>query len=159
MGFSLCCYYKLHYANAVFNLFIIRIVVMHLKEKVNSKADVVDISVGKRIKALRLVRGLSQEQVAQELGVSFQQVQKYEKGKNRLSASRIYALSEVLGVEVNDFYSDTEMRSGNTVKHLSVLESIGKEELEIIRLFERLSNRNVKKNFVKLLKSLLQDEK
>jgi len=61
-------------------------------------ADKIDEAIGRRIRARRTELGLSQEQVAQAIGVSFQQLQKYEKGVNRVSASKLYALGQALKI-------------------------------------------------------------
>lgn len=63
-----------------------------------------DTHIGNRIKLLRLLRGLSQERVAEAVGITFQQVQKYESGANRISASRLYALADYLGVSLDYFF-------------------------------------------------------
>lgn len=70
------------------------------------KPDPVDIHVGKNIRIFRLAKGLSQAAVADALGVSFQQVQKYERGVNRVGSSRLSRLSKTLGVPVNSFFED-----------------------------------------------------
>lgn len=70
------------------------------------KPDPVDIHVGKSIRIFRVAKGLSQSAVADALGVSFQQVQKYEKGVNRVGSSRLSRLSKILGVPVNSFFED-----------------------------------------------------
>lgn len=64
----------------------------------------VDVHVGERVKERRLELGMSQEKLATELGLTFQQVQKYERAANRISASRLYRLSEVLDVPVTYFF-------------------------------------------------------
>lgn len=64
----------------------------------------VDIHVGKRVRALRMARGMSQEGLAEHLAVTFQQVQKYEKGTNRISASRLFQISRVLEVDPGYFF-------------------------------------------------------
>jgi len=64
----------------------------------------VDVHVGKKLKQLRNERRLSQTDVAKKLGLSFQQVQKYEIGSNRISASRLFELSQILEVKPNDFF-------------------------------------------------------
>ena len=66
--------------------------------------DPVDVYVGGRIKLCRKLLGLSMQAVAKELGLSFQQVQKYEKGANRMGAGRLYALSVILDVPVSFFF-------------------------------------------------------
>lgn len=64
----------------------------------------VDVHVGKRLKALRELRGLTQSDVAKALDLSFQQIQKYELGRNRISASKLYAIAGKLGVQVSYFF-------------------------------------------------------
>jgi transcriptional regulator with XRE-family HTH domain len=66
----------------------------------------VDRSVGRRIRIMRVSRGLSQTALASELGLTFQQLQKYEKGTNRVSASRLHDIARILGVEVKSFFED-----------------------------------------------------
>jgi len=64
----------------------------------------VDIHVGQRLKHLRVLRGLTQTDVAEGLGISFQQVQKYELGRNRISASKLYELGRILAVQPGYFF-------------------------------------------------------
>lgn len=64
----------------------------------------VDVHVGKKLKHLRVLRGLTQTEVAQGLGISFQQVQKYELGRNRISASKLFEISRILGVPPSHFF-------------------------------------------------------
>jgi transcriptional regulator with XRE-family HTH domain len=71
--------------------------------------DPVDIEVGHRIKVERLSRGMSQTVLADHLGVTFQQVQKYEKGVNRVAAGRLIKIAEVFGVSVSTFFSGKEV--------------------------------------------------
>ena len=66
----------------------------------------VDMHVGRRVKARRMLLGMTQEELADQLGVTFQQVQKYEKGVNRVSASRLLQLSNVLRVPVQYFFDE-----------------------------------------------------
>lgn len=68
-------------------------------------AEPVDIEVGKHIRVLRHKLGLTQQQLASQVGVTFQQLQKYEKGSNRVSASRLTDIAKVLGVEVSYFFN------------------------------------------------------
>ena len=73
------------------------------------KADTphpVDLHVGQRVRLRRIELGMSQEKLAAELGLTFQQVQKYERAANRISCSRLYHMSKVLGVDVPYFYED-----------------------------------------------------
>lgn len=69
-------------------------------------ADPIDVHVGNRLRMRRTLIGMSQEKLGDRLGLTFQQVQKYEKGSNRVSASRLFRMSEILGVSVQFFYDD-----------------------------------------------------
>ena len=71
----------------------------------------VDIYVGARLREARLQRGLSQERVAEEMGITFQQVQKYEKGLNRIGASRLWDLAQVLGMTISYFYDNMDQKA------------------------------------------------
>lgn len=74
----------------------------------NRRAQDIDAAVGLRMAARRSALGLSQTALAAELGVSFQQVQKYEKGANRVSASRLHQVAKALGCSVADFFPARE---------------------------------------------------
>jgi transcriptional regulator with XRE-family HTH domain len=67
-------------------------------------ADEVDAHVGRRLRQRRIALGISQEQLGAELGLTFQQIQKYEKGQNRISAGRLYKLAAILSVSVEHFF-------------------------------------------------------
>lgn len=69
-------------------------------------ANLIDAWVGHRIRMRRTILGLSQTDLADQIGVTFQQIQKYERGANRVSGSRIYDLARVLGVEIAWFFAD-----------------------------------------------------
>ncbi len=100
----------------------------------------IDVQIGRRIRLRRTLLGLSQQTLAAEVGLSFQQVQKYEKGTNRLGASRLFQIAEALGVSVADFFEDTE-RDG-TACHDPALPAAGRsktvlrrETLELVRAY------------------------
>ena len=80
------------------------------------RPDPVDVEVGHRIRIQRLARGMSQTALANHLGVTFQQVQKYEKGVNRVGAGRLTRIAEVLGVPVNAFFTGKEMLDEEEMK-------------------------------------------
>ncbi len=67
--------------------------------------DPIDVEVGRRIRVQRMARGISQTELGEKIGVTFQQVQKYEKGANRVGASRLTRIAKVLGVPVSAFFS------------------------------------------------------
>ena len=78
------------------------------------RANPMDVHVGTRVRLRRMLLGMSQEKLGENLGLTFQQVQKYEKGVNRIGASRLYDLAKVLGVTVQFFYDEAPVgtRSG-----------------------------------------------
>lgn len=98
----------------------------------------VDIHVGQRVKEIRTVRGFTQSNVAEHLGISFQQLQKYETGANRVSASRMFELSKLLNVSPSFFFEGLEGEDYEsmppmdmeTARIASVLSSITNEKLK-----------------------------
>jgi transcriptional regulator with XRE-family HTH domain len=76
--------------------------------------DPIDLHVGSRVKLRRVLVGLSQEKLGDALGITFQQIQKYEKGTNRIGASRLQQASKVLGVPVNFFFEGGPSQMGMT---------------------------------------------
>ena len=96
----------------------------------------VDVHVGKKIKQMRALRRLSQTDVAQKLNLSFQQIQKYEIGSNRVAASRLYELSKIFGVPTSYFFeglAESEIANDNkdlSMQILSAVSSIDDEQLK-----------------------------
>src|SRR6202007_573631 len=74
----------------------------------SDRPNPIDVHVGSRVRLRRNMLGLSQEKLGEAIGLTFQQVQKYERGANRIGASRILAVSRVLDVPVSFFYDDTD---------------------------------------------------
>jgi transcriptional regulator with XRE-family HTH domain len=68
------------------------------------RPNTIDAHVGHRVRSIRMLRGMAQEELGRQLGLTFQQVQKYEKGVNRIGAGRLYDIAGILGVKVQDFY-------------------------------------------------------
>jgi transcriptional regulator with XRE-family HTH domain len=97
------------------------------------RSDKRDIEVGRRVRAFRLQKGLSQEKLADQLGVTFQQVQKYEKGTNRVAAGRLQRIAEILEVPITEFF--TQHRSiGATPEELA--DTAG--ALRLVRSYSRI---------------------
>lgn len=82
--------------------------------------DLIDVHVGARLKARRNLAGITQEQLAAATGVTFQQIQKYERGANRIAALRLYDIARVLGVDISFFFEDIggDMASKRTTQNL-----------------------------------------
>jgi transcriptional regulator with XRE-family HTH domain len=120
-----------------------------------------DVEVGRRIRARRLECWLTQQELAQGLGVSFQQVQKYEKGANRISAGRLLAICNLLQVPITFFYdSAAPTQSGETGAKPSRLFDLleNRDTLQLAEAFDRLSDRNVRRAMVQLMEKLAGPE-
>lgn len=97
-------------------------------------ANPIDIHVGKRIRHQRWLKGLSQQELGDKSGVKFQQIQKYETGGNRVSASRLWDISLALDVHVSFFFEGLDKPAGQTKKAVAD-ESLfaGKEAIDLVR--------------------------
>lgn len=91
-----------------------------MKRKLRLTANYVDAHIGKRLKIARSIAGLSQEQLGEKIGLTFQQIQKYERGSNKISASKLFELAKVMNTDINFFYRD--------VSQSIVVSSSGKSE-------------------------------
>lgn len=105
--------------------------------------DPVDVRVGARLREARLFAHLSQEELGRGIGVSFQAVQKYEHGENRLSASRLYRAARVLDRPVAFFFATVE---GDPLAH-SPGESFSRAEVELVRYYRQLANDDIRHEF------------
>ena len=94
----------------------------------------VDVHVGKRIRHRRWMVGMTQQQLADQVGIKFQQIQKYETGMNRVSASRLWDISATLGVPIAFFFEGIEARKGQTGEVEGDILA-DKEALELVRSY------------------------
>ena len=111
-----------------------------------------DREIGRRLKIRRLDLCISQTAVADALGLTFQQVQKYEKGANRISAGRLQQLAEILDVPIAYFYDE---KLAGTKKHqtaFALLETA--YSLRLIRAFNRIKNRLIQLRTVELVEGI-----
>lgn len=123
---------------------------MHKEIKTKGKADTIDIHIGKTLKSIRILNGYSQEYVANDIDVSFQQLQKYERGVNRISASRMYALSKTLNVDISEFFKGLDPE--NECPKLRVITSADEQALKLLAKFRKIKNPQIKKSILTLLK-------
>ncbi len=93
----------------------------------------VDVHVGKRVRHRRWMVGMTQQQLAQKVGIKFQQIQKYETGMNRISASRLWDIAEALDVPVSFFFEGLSRETGSDAPETDVLAD--KEALELVRSY------------------------
>lgn len=97
----------------------------------------VDVHVGKRIRHRRWMNGTTQQQLAEAVGIKFQQIQKYETGMNRVSASRLWDIANVLGVDVSFFFEGLETEQAGNANASDLPGDIltDKEALELLRSY------------------------
>jgi transcriptional regulator with XRE-family HTH domain len=114
----------------------------------------VDVMVGKRIRLRRVQLGLSQTELGHKLGVTFQQIQKYENGTNRVSCSRLYETSVALDVPIAYFFVD----SANTSIELAVAEQFDvpdlKDGIHLMTAFRQIPSGAIRKSFIAFVESL-----
>lgn len=148
--------------------------VKSLRGRVNdNEPNPVDVHVGNRIRLRRTILHITQQQMAEMLGLTFQQIQKYEKGMNRVGASRLWDISRVLGVPMGFFFEDMgEDVAKSSPRMLSKAYGEGlefveedqpsfdedpmkrKETLELVRAYYKISNRAIAKNLFNLMVAL-----
>ncbi|MDA4845920.1 helix-turn-helix domain-containing protein [Hoeflea poritis] len=99
----------------------------------NKTPHPVDVRVGHNLRQLRLARSLTQEKLAERTGITFQQIQKYEKGTNRISASRLLEFAEIMKVDIKRFYDgiDTPVECGAV---------LSRENQRLLAAFERIKD-------------------
>jgi len=115
----------------------------------------IDVHVGKRIRMRRLLLGMNQETLANALGLTFQQVQKYEGGANRVSASRLSETAKILGVPISFFFTDLQAsEAAQTAEEREWRERMERPEtIELIRLYYAISNPAIRQQFLEMVKA------
>jgi transcriptional regulator with XRE-family HTH domain len=119
--------------------------------------DPVDVNVGRKIRQRRTLLGMSQERLAELFGVSFQQVQKYERGTNRVSASRLHLLSKLLDVPVSFFFEGLEDKvyAVDAPTPAPVKDKLAsRETLELVRAYNQIEDEALRERLVDLARSL-----
>jgi transcriptional regulator with XRE-family HTH domain len=130
-----------------------------MRESVVSKnPDPVDLHVGARLRYRRMLMGMSQEALGERLGVTFQQIQKYEKGQNRIGASRLYQVARVLDVSVGFFFEDLSERPASEDAEDDAIAPLAfvstPEGLQLNVAFSRISDDATRRKIVDLVRTL-----
>ncbi|WP_424140563.1 helix-turn-helix domain-containing protein [Roseomonas chloroacetimidivorans] len=129
------------------------------------RSSPIDVHVGSRVRQRRTLLGMSQEKLGEGLGLTFQQVQKYERGVNRIGASRLFDLARVLDVPISFFFDDMPESAGSRAPGScsGLYEAQGslegdtlrkRETLELVRAYYRITEPAVRKRVFDLIKSL-----
>ena len=129
-----------------------------------STPNPIDIYVGSRLRLRRTLVGMSQEKLGQAIGLTFQQVQKYERGANRIGASRLFQLSQILGVAVAYFFDEMPKASAHAKVPGMAEESEPfehaenqldrRETLELVRAYYRIQDPKQRKKVFELIKTM-----
>jgi transcriptional regulator with XRE-family HTH domain len=133
------------------------------------KPNPMDVHVGSRVRLRRMVIGMSQEKLGEKMSLTFQQIQKYEKGTNRIGASRLYQLAQILDVPVQFFFEDAPHGVGaRNPAHVGgfaesrteafLLDFLNSRDgLELNRAFVKITDPKVRKRVVELVRALSDD--
>jgi transcriptional regulator with XRE-family HTH domain len=133
----------------------------HQSDMPKKQANPIDIQVGNRVRIRRMLIGMSQERLGDLLGLTFQQVQKYEKGVNRIGAGRLYEVSRILNVPIDFFYEGVASEPGAPAPEAAppVLEFVSSGEgLQLSLAFMKIKDVKVRKRVLDLVKSLSEEE-
>lgn len=130
------------------------------------KPNPIDVHVGGRIRLRRNMLGLSQEKLGERLGVTFQQVQKYEKGTNRVGASRLQDIASILNAPVSYFFEDAPSRESSAVpvraeepsNALAMEFCSSAEGLMLNRAFVKISSQKTRKRIIELVRTLAEEK-
>ena len=129
------------------------------------QANPIDIQVGNRVRIRRMLIGMSQERLGDLLGLTFQQVQKYEKGVNRIGAGRLFEVSRILNVPVDFFYEGVAAQlagqpgMAESEGSPPVMEFVSSGEgLQLSLAFMKIKDAKVRKRVLDLVKSLAEEE-
>ena len=117
-----------------------------------------DVYIGKRLRMIRLMRGLSQTDVAKRLGITFQQIQKYERGVNRVGAGRLQEIANLFSVTPAFFFEDgPRLKPGQSEEAAETTELLAnKQNLALARAFNSIRSRNVRRNVLELVEGLAE---
>jgi len=136
---------------------------MKSREMANTKhPNPIDVHVGSRVRLRRTLLGISQEKLGDSLGITFQQIQKYEKGTNRISASRLQHIARVLSVPISSFFEDAPgapaktagmagLRSANHI--VDFLSS--SEGIQLNKAFVRIKNARLRRRVIDLVRTIV----
>ena len=128
----------------------------------------IDVHVGSRVRLRRTMKGLSQEKLGDALGITFQQIQKYEKGTNRIGASRMQQISSALDVPVSFFFEDAPITQGTDGSQTAGLAEASSanyvvdflstpDGIQLNRAFVRISNQSIRRKVIELVRALADE--
>ncbi len=138
---------------------------MSVKSEPARLPNPIDIHVGLQVRLRRKALKISQEKLAEALGLTFQQVQKYERGANRISASKLYEIARALRVSIAWFFEGLSDPAAEPIEGIEEPETspfarsflMSQEGVDLANLFPRLPQRRVRRRLVELVRSLVEE--
>ena len=120
----------------------------------------IDRHVGARIRQQRMLVGMSQETLAELIGITFQQVQKYEKGVNRIGAGRLLEISRALGVPIAALFDEQTSLEGETNEELLALQTLlsSREGIALARAFAKIRNAKLRQTFLAMAQAAAEQD-
>ena len=114
-----------------------------------------DVHIGQRLRMLRIAKGMSQSDVANELGITFQQIQKYENGSNRIGAGRLQEIANLFGLSATFFFQDGPSIKTKGLNQPSTTEMLSKKDsFALVKAFNKIRNRAIRHHVVDLVERL-----
>ena len=120
----------------------------------SKQQDPLDIEVGRRVRALRLEKGMSQEKLGNQLALTFQQIQKYENGTNRIGAAKLQRIAQILGVSVSALYPDP-VPAGQNSQEVAELIDTG-STLRLLRAYSRMRSPSLQRALTTLVEEIAE---
>jgi transcriptional regulator with XRE-family HTH domain len=118
--------------------------------------DPLEASVGSRIRVFRIHRRMSQTELAEQIGVTFQQVQKYEKGTNRIGASRLSRIATILGISIAELFETSDEEAGDSALLFRLLAEPG--ALRVLKAYTRTSDPRVRHSIAELVEGIANSQ-
>lgn len=134
---------------------------------VGKKVRLIDRKIGQKIREIRKAWGLSQIELAERVGISFQQIQKYEKGSTRISMMRLQQVANALGVPITRFLDEADTAShvsdpkagySINLKTSEDFQPLTKDEVTLLKLFRKIKNRKIRQGIIKQLRGAIELE-
>lgn len=120
------------------------------------RPDPLDIMVGRKIRIYRTDRGMSQSDLAQKIGVAFQQVQKYENGTNRIGASRVSRIAAALGISIAELFESYEHKPADSRSPYRLL--VDRDSLRVLKAFSRTTDLRLRRAIAQLVESIADQQ-
>lgn len=114
--------------------------------------------VGKNLKSKRIMLGYSQHYIADKIGISIQQMQKYERGQNRISSGRLYSLSMILNVPINYFFAQKETLAECIEDQSQENKQLEKDYKDLVLAFSKIQSKNLRLRLIQFIRGVTTEE-